>query len=263
MNREKPIFWLPKPAEKAESNAAMTFELSQASRRKPAETVTEKLVQAIRPLQPGTQLPSTQELTRLLGVGRSTVREALNPLATLGLVQIRHGMGVVVAARPALDDGSEAITVALAKGVTRDLLEARQIVEVANARLAAQRRTDTDLRDIEAVLANLANSVDYPIKQAREFHVLIAEASHNEVLLGVFRSFLKPMVTRGPRLYDLLDGFGKWKLEQHRKWVPYEPGENPARIRHSASALGRDRMSTTDRPVCINGDADPPAKTAP
>ena len=218
MNREKPIFRFPKPAEKAESDAATTFELTQVPRRKLAETVTEKLVQAIRPLQPGTQLPSTQELTKLLGVGRSTVREALNPLATLGLVQIRHGMGVVVAARPALDDGPQAITVALAKGVTRDLLEARQIVEVANARLAAQRRTDSDLRDIEAILAYHASCVDYPIEQAAKFHVLIAEASHNEVLVGVFRSFLKPMVTRGSRLYDLLDGFGKWELEQHR-WI--------------------------------------------
>jgi GntR family transcriptional repressor for pyruvate dehydrogenase complex len=216
MNREKPTFRFPKPEEQSEPEASTTFELTQAPRRKLAETVTEKLVQAIRPLQPGTQLPSTQELTKLLGVGRSTVREALNALATLGLVEIRHGMGVVVATRPALDDGSESITVALAKGVTRDLLEARQIVEVANARLAAQRRTDTDLRDIETLLEKHASCVDYPIKQAMEFHVLIAEASHNEVLVGVFRSFLKPMGTRGPRLYELIDGFGKWELEQHR-----------------------------------------------
>ena len=131
MNQEKPIFRFPKPAEKAESDAAMTFELTQAPRRKLVETVTEKLVQAIRPLQPGTQLPSTQELTKLLGVGRSTVREALNALATLGIVEIRHGMGVVVAERPALDDGSEAITVALAKGMTRDLLEARQSASIS------------------------------------------------------------------------------------------------------------------------------------
>jgi GntR family transcriptional regulator, transcriptional repressor for pyruvate dehydrogenase complex len=241
MNREKPIFRFPKPAEKAESDAAMTFELTQAPRRKLAETVTEKLVQAIRPLQPGTQLPSTQELTKLLGVGRSTVREALNALATLGIVEIRHGMGVVVAERPALDDGSETITVALAKGVTRDLLEARQIVEVATARLAAQRRTDTDLRDIEVLLESHANCVDYPIKPASEFHVLIAEASHHEVLVGVFRSFLKPMVTRGPRLYDLLDGFGKWELEQHR-WIfeaiqAANPEEAAERMHHHVMAM--------------------------
>ena len=56
MNQEKPDFRFPK---QAEPDAAITFELTQAPRRKLAETVTEKLVQAIRPLQPGTQLPST------------------------------------------------------------------------------------------------------------------------------------------------------------------------------------------------------------
>ena len=131
MNQEKPTFRFPKPDEQPEPDPATTFELTQAPRRKLAETVTEKLVQAIRPLQPGTQLPSTQQLTKLLGVGRSTVREALNALATLGLVEHRHGMGVVVADRPALDDGSKAITVALAKGVTRDLLEARQSASIS------------------------------------------------------------------------------------------------------------------------------------
>ena len=174
-------------------------------------------------------------------MGRSTVREALNALATLGIVEIRHGMGVVVAARPSLEEGPEAIAVTLAKGVTRDLLEARQIVEIANARLAAQRRTDTDLRDIEALLERHANCVDYPIKPASQFQVLIAEASHNEVLVGVFRSFLKPMVARGPRLYELLDGFGKWELDQHR-WI-YEavrdanPAEAAERMRQHVTAM--------------------------
>jgi GntR family transcriptional repressor for pyruvate dehydrogenase complex len=241
MHPDNPTFQLPKPETQAEPDASTAFPLNQAPRRKLAETVTEQLIQAIRPLEPGTRLPSTQELTRMLGVGRSTVREALNGLATLGMVEIRHGMGVVVAARPALDDGPNAIAVALAKGVTRDLLEARQIVEVANARLAAQRHTETDLRDIEAVLDSHERCVDYPIKPASEFHVLIAEASHNEVLVGVFRSFLKPMVARGPRLYEQVKDFGKWELDQHR-WI-YEavraasPDEAAERMRQHVAAM--------------------------
>lgn len=216
VNTDEATFQLPNVVTPPELAADSALPLAHAPRRKLADTVTDQLLQAIRPLAPGTRLPSTQELTRRLGVGRSTVREALNGLATLGIVEIRHGMGVVVAARPANDQSPDAIAAALAKGVTRDLLEARQIIEVANARLAALRRTDIDLRDIEADLESHARSVDYPIKPASDFHVLIAEAAHNEVLVGMFRSFLKPMVSRGPRLYERIPNFGRWELDQHR-----------------------------------------------
>ena len=56
---------------------------------------------AIRELPPGTKVPSERELTKELGVGRSTVREALNGLAMLGIVEIRHGQGVFVTGEPA------------------------------------------------------------------------------------------------------------------------------------------------------------------
>jgi GntR family transcriptional repressor for pyruvate dehydrogenase complex len=241
MHTDNPTFQPPKSEAEAEPANSTALPLTQAPRRKLAETVTEQLIQAIRPLAPGTRLPSTQELTRRLGVGRSTVREALNGLATLGMVEIRHGMGVVVAAGAALDQGQDAIALALAKGVTRDLLEARQIVEVANARLAAQRRTETDLRDLEAVLESHARCLDYPLKPAAEFHVLIAEASHNEVLVGVFRSFLKPMVTRGPRLYEQLEDFGEWELDQHRSIYEAiraaDPEEAAERMRRHVTAM--------------------------
>ena len=66
--------------------AATPFSLEQAPRRKLAETVARQLLSAVRDLAPGTRLPSEKELTQMLGVGRSTVREALNGLALLGVV---------------------------------------------------------------------------------------------------------------------------------------------------------------------------------
>ena len=201
--------------------AATPFPLEQAPRRKLAETVAQQLLGAVRDLAPGTRLPSEKELTQMLGVGRSTVREALNGLALLGVVEIRHGQGVFVSAEPTTSVARaqpDAIALALAKGVTRDLLEARQIVEVAIARLAAERRTEAELREIEAVLEAHRGALTTPrppIKQASQFHVLLAEAAHNEVLAGVFHSFLKLMLDRGPRLYEELEGFREWELDQH------------------------------------------------
>src|SRR5271163_5143623 len=87
-------------AAKRGSGAESDLVLSKAPRRKLAETVGEQLAEAIRGLPPGTRVPSERDLMKDLGVGRSTVREALNGLALLGLVDIRHGQGVFVAERP-------------------------------------------------------------------------------------------------------------------------------------------------------------------
>ena len=73
------------------------------------------------------------------------MREALNGLAMLGIVEIRHGQGVFVTGDPGQVSEPSAITAALERGVTNEFVEARLIVEVEVARLAARRRTDEDL----------------------------------------------------------------------------------------------------------------------
>src|SRR5947209_15661332 len=104
--------------------------LEPASRRKLSETVAEQLIEAFRELPPGTKVPSERELTKDLGVGRSTVREALNGLAMLGVVEIRHGQGVFVTDQPVAVGEPVAITAALEQGITHEFIEARLIVEV-------------------------------------------------------------------------------------------------------------------------------------
>ncbi len=188
-------------------------------RRKLTATVAEQLLGEIhhRGLEPGTRMPSERELMDALGVGRSTVREALNGLAMLGAIEIRHGQGAFVAAEPEQPSAPE-ITAALAKGVTRDLLEARRPVETAIARLAATRRTAADLAEIEAVLARHAHALARGRPAARpsvEFHLMLAEAAHNEVLAGFVASFAKLLAERGPELEDI-DGYRQWELADHR-----------------------------------------------
>jgi GntR family transcriptional repressor for pyruvate dehydrogenase complex len=200
--------------------------LAPASRQKLSETVAEQLLEAFRDLPPGTKVPSERELTEELGVGRSTVREALNGLAVLGVLEIRHGQGAFVASEPPGGDDmaasrpESALTAALERGVTREFIEARLLVEVGVARLAAERRTDDDLRHIEAALAlqerSLSrNRLDDLLTVATSFNVLLAEAAHNEVLAGMTQTFQELMKERGPKVYAL-DGFGEWDLVEHR-----------------------------------------------
>ena len=190
-----------------------------APRRKLAETVAEQVLGEIRRrgLAPGTRMPSERELMSALGVGRSTVREALNGLALLGVIEIRHGQGAFVAKAPDWVSAPE-ITTALAKGITHDLLEARNPVETEIARLAAIRRTPADVREMEAVLDKHVQALagDRPAaRHSVRFHVVLAQAAHNEVLAGFVASFAKLLAERGPAL-EQVDGYRDWELGEHR-----------------------------------------------
>jgi GntR family transcriptional regulator, transcriptional repressor for pyruvate dehydrogenase complex len=193
--------------------------LTPAPRRKLSETVAEQLLAAVRELPPGTKVPSERELTKELGVGRSTVREALNGLAMMGVVEIRHGQGVFVTAQPVGLSEPSAITAALEQGITHEFIEARLIVEVEVARLAARRRTDEDLARLEAALEEqerrLRGDLDALVDVAASFNVLLADAAHNDLLSAMIQSFVSLMLERGPRVYSL-DGFGEWDIREHR-----------------------------------------------
>lgn len=219
------------------ANPAPKLALSQVPRQKLTESVAQQLLEAIRDLEPGTRVPSERELTRELGVGRSTVREALNGLALLGVVEIRHGQGVFVVDTTPEEAETGTLDAALERGVTEAFIEARLVVEVEVARLAAQRRTEDDLRQIADALRDqeqrLAGELDELLPVAANFNVLLAEAARNEVLVAIVQSFVGLMMERGPKLYAL-EGFREWDLGEHRKL--YEA------VRDQDAALAAERM---------------------
>jgi DNA-binding FadR family transcriptional regulator len=212
--------------------------LSRIPRRKLAERVAQQLLEQIRlkSLPPGAKLPSERELQAALGVGRSTIREAINGLAMMGVIDIRHGAGVFVAER-ARPQGPDAVAAALAKGVTRELFEARRVVEVEAARLAAERRTDSELKEIEEILgvhARLVAEGELGVGPSVAFHLKLAEAAHNEVLAGFVASFTDQLAERGPILEEI-EGFPKWEVAQHRSVY------DPVRDRNAGLAARRMR----------------------
>jgi DNA-binding FadR family transcriptional regulator len=149
----------------------------------------------------GTRLPGETTLAKELGVGRSTVREALRALAGAGLVQPRHGAGVfVIATEPAEDWPSR-----LRRAAVTDVYEVRMAVEVHAARLAARRRTPEDVTAMETALAGRraasaaddAGFVDADIA----FHSAVVAAAHNPVLADLFTEFT-PVLREG--LIELL-----------------------------------------------------------
>jgi DNA-binding FadR family transcriptional regulator len=146
-------------------------------------------------LSPGDRLPGEPELSTLFGVGRSTMREALRLLASHRLVRTTRGAaGGTFVAEPRAEQVSDLLETGLgllasaSEFEISELLEARSLLEVPAARLAAARRSEADLETLRGVAAaeraaRKATAVER-FSVHRGFHESIIDATSN-VLLSV------------------------------------------------------------------------------
>ncbi|WP_208543459.1 FadR/GntR family transcriptional regulator [Rathayibacter sp. VKM Ac-2801] len=140
---------------------------------------------------PGEKLPSERQLSESFGVGRSVIREALKSLGLLGLIEFRHGGGTYF--RGANSDLLPRVIewgLLLGERHTIDLVEARQHIEKVTAGLAASRRSEQDLANIENKFAAMqaVTSSDEWVNADVDFHLAIADASGNTVLANMLKS---------------------------------------------------------------------------
>ncbi|MET9954834.1 FCD domain-containing protein [Streptomyces sp. NPDC006339] len=165
-----------------------------------AERLREQITAGHWPV--GTRLPGETTLAKELGVGRSTVREALRALAGAGLVQPRQGAGVFVTATRPVEDWPTR----LRRAAVTDVYEVRMLVEVQAARLAALRRTDADIDAMRDALAGRRAAADGDdaafVDADIRLHSTVVAAAHNPVLTDLFAEFA-PALRQG--LVDLLD----------------------------------------------------------
>lgn len=133
----------------------------------------------------GAKLPGETTLAPQLGVGRSTVREAIRQLAGRGVLTTRQGSGVFVAV---LDVPEERATL-MSRASIITVIEARIAVETEAASLAAARRTPAQLRGIRAALATRAGAVanrSAHVDADLDFHRAVVVAAGNEILTDLF-----------------------------------------------------------------------------
>src|SRR5512147_3165157 len=96
-------------------------------------------------LRPGDYLPSEIELTKTLGIGKSSVREAVKMLQAMGVVEVRRGDGTVVREHPGPDYLSPLVfQLIMESGYPDDLVELRRMFEPAAAVMAMERATGED-----------------------------------------------------------------------------------------------------------------------
>lgn len=163
--------------------------MMQIQRTPLADQAADLLLDRIRAgeWQLGQKIPGETTLAPQLGVGRSTVREAIRQLTGRGVLATRQGSGVFVTAL----DVPEEWDAVLRRADIVSVIEARVAIESEAAFLAASRRTATDVRTIRRALERRGNaneSVEEHVDADTAFHRTIIAAAHNPILLDLFDS---------------------------------------------------------------------------
>jgi GntR family transcriptional repressor for pyruvate dehydrogenase complex len=148
---------------------------------------------------PGSFLPAEAELAEVFGVSRSAVRDALQILASVGVVQVLHGKGTVVREESDWDVLSPLVmstleAVGRGEQIRRDVYEVRRILECAAAEMAASTATTAQRRAIAEKADTLvaeAGNPQTPLRQFletdRDFHDLLAQIAGNLALRQIIR----------------------------------------------------------------------------
>ncbi|WP_345963741.1 FadR/GntR family transcriptional regulator [Streptomyces sp. BRB040] len=136
----------------------------------------------------GSRIPTEPELVEELGVARNTVREAVRALAHNGLLDIRQGSGTYVVATSEL---AGVMQRRFAGAAPQHIAELRSTLESAAARLAAERRTEKDLKQIDGLLLRREEAWESGEAEAfvtadATFHLAVVAASHNDVMTAMY-----------------------------------------------------------------------------
>jgi GntR family transcriptional repressor for pyruvate dehydrogenase complex len=145
-------------------------------------------------LRSGDQLPPERDLAEQFKVSRTSVREALRTLESLGLIAIRPGGGTFVR-----EVSVEALIEPLAlvilnqREAVSELFEARRLLEPAIASLASLRATDDEIQEMERILEEQAKQVaigNTGVEQDAAFHSAIARSTHNRAILRIINALM-------------------------------------------------------------------------
>ena len=180
--------------------------------RKIYEQIVDQIGQLVAEgqLKPGDRLPSERELVERFQVSRASIREAISALEMMGLIEVRSGEGTYIR-----QINMDSVVAPLAwmlfidKDTVQELYEARKILEVQAAGLAAERAEEEEIQDLFKVLEvmqrdlkmhRLGEDSDY------NFHYAVARATHNKILIRLMNTISdtmrKTLKTSLSRLYE-------------------------------------------------------------
>lgn len=175
------------------------MEVTPLTKRNHYEEIAQqiKLLITSGKLKVGDKLPSTKEMSEQFGVGRSTTREALSALKAMGWIEIRQGGGCrVISSSPSDIALPELQSLRSNRETLLELLEVRQSLEVSNAAIAAEKRTEADVLALNELIQDMEHSIGDDLEGERTdllFHLTLAKATHNRIMVQLFESITNQM----------------------------------------------------------------------
>jgi GntR family transcriptional repressor for pyruvate dehydrogenase complex len=187
-------------------------------------------------LAPGQRLPSERALSEALGVSRPTVREAVQSLAAMKILDVRHGAGIFVSSL-GMDELLSPMRFALelSEPTVSQLFEVRLALEPRAAELAAARATDEQIAGIHECVERFARrgtSREELLELDTELHRRIVEAAGNVLLVNLVAS-LAALSRRSRELTSKVPGVTKRTRDDHRAIVDAIAARKPREARRA------------------------------
>ena len=192
--------------------------LKQARKVTIVESIVEQLVEQIQSgtLNPGDKLPSERQLVDMLGVGRSSVREAVQGMVMMGLVEVRSGQGSYIKHNlyhRIPDWTSTDLSSNLQRDMRLQLIEARRLIEAKIAGTAAQLATDEQLNRFGEAFAAYEKTIspgdfgdDQYMAAHHDFHLALADMTKNTFFVLLVDTLLQAVPeTLRKREFELSD----------------------------------------------------------
>jgi GntR family transcriptional regulator, transcriptional repressor for pyruvate dehydrogenase complex len=147
-----------------------------------------------RELKSGDTIPKEMELSSAMGVSRTVIRESLNRLKTMGLIESVKHKGTIIKS-PDLSGilQKSMIPNILDEGTLKDVFEMRLVIEVGMADLVVNRATDEDIEELSLIVKNemdMSENVLFDVDYEIRFHGKLYDMAGNETLKGFQRMLL-------------------------------------------------------------------------
>jgi len=196
------------------------------------ESAVDRVINAIKEalisgkLLPGERLPSESELSKSLSISRGSIREAMKILSAFGIVEVRRGDGTYIA-----ESQQKAIfdpllfSLILSKANMRELVELRELMEIAIVKLIIKNAEDEDLRLIEQTIADMENKIlqgsERPTSQLAQldidFHHALGRATKNRLVEKIY-DFIIEFFSPSIRIaHEKLTDKGFTALHDHKR----------------------------------------------
>lgn len=237
------------PSPVPESSPAEPNLFSRVSVGRISEIIVEQIRLLMRQgqLKPGDRLPPERDLCERFGVSRVTVREALRTLESSGLVEIRVGArGGAFVTVPSSDRVGEGLADLLTLSVisAADVTEVRMILEAGIVPLVCARATEEDLADLERICERSEEALkagDYSMDLSLEFHIRVAQATHNPAVVMLIESFRGPLLMSLQLAREAAPEMGNLGTREHEQFIEAVRRRDP----DAASTIMREHLERT------------------